>query len=101
MKANIDKNATYFCYDSYSTANRPKMEAELFDFARRNILYKTILGEAVDCLVGDLWNRQEILLTDHRNWKPVEISVYGGCDGLFWLNIGESNIRFRQIIGEY
>lgn len=101
MKAKINKESTYFCFDSYSTAGRPKMEAELFSWARDYILYKTIPGENVDDLVGDLWNRQEYLQSDHRNWKPVEISLYGWSNGLFWLNIGESNLRFREIIGEY
>ena len=101
MKAKINKESTYFCFDSYSTAGRPKMEAELFNKAKEYILYKTIYGDQVNDLVGDIWNRQEALLLDHRNWKPVEISLYGGQDGLFWLNIGESNLRFREIIGEY
>ena len=101
MKAQINTLSTYFCYDAYSTAGRPKMEDALYDFAKDYILYKTIPGDAVDDLVGDIWNRQEFLQADHRNWKPVEISVYGGQDGLFWLNIGESHLRFREIRGEY
>lgn len=101
MKAHINKESTYFCFDSYSTAGRPKMEAVLFSWAKDLILYKTIPGDAVDALETDLWHRQDVLLDDHKNWKPVEISVYGGQDGLFWMNIGESNLRFREIIGEY
>jgi hypothetical protein len=75
------------------------MEAELFNRAKVLVLYRTIPGDAVDDLVGDLWHFQEVLLHDHKNWKPVEISLYGGQDGLFWLNIGESNLRFREIRG--
>lgn len=101
MKAQINTLNTYFCYDAYSTAGRPKMEAELFDTAKLLVLYRIIPGDAVNDLVGDLWHRQEVLLADHKNWKPVGISVYGGQDGLFWLNIGESNLRFREIRGEY
>lgn len=101
MKAHINKESTYFCYDAYSTAGRPKMEAALFNIAKDLVLYRTIVGDLVDALETDLWHRQEVLLDDHKNWKPVEISVYGGLDGLFWLNIGESNLRFREIIGEY
>lgn len=101
MKAQINTLNTYFCYDAYSTAGRPKMEAELFNQAKILVLYRTIPGENVDDLVGGLWRRQEDLLLDHKNWKPVEISLYGGQDGLFWLNIGESNLRFREIRGEY
>lgn len=101
MKAQINTLNTYFCYDAYSTAGRPKMEAELFNIAKDLVLYRTIHGALVDALETDLWHRQDVLLDDHHNWKPVEISVYGGQDGLFWLNIGESNLRFREIRGEY
>lgn len=101
MKAKINKDSTYFCYDAYSTAGRPKMEAELFRWAKDHILYKTICGDQVNDLVGDIWNRQEILLLDHKNWKATSIDCNGGQDGLFWLNIGESHLSFREIIGEY
>ena len=101
MKAHINKKSTYFCFSSYSTAGRPKMEAELFNIAESLVLYRTIEGDLVDALEGDLWHRQEVLLDDHKNWKPVEISLCGGQDGFLWLKIGESNLRFREIIGEY
>lgn len=101
MKAKINKESTYFCFDSYSTAGRPKMEAALFNVAKDLVLYRTIEGDLVDALETDLQHRQEVLLDDHKNWKPVGISLYGGQDGLFWLNIGESNLRFREIRGEY
>lgn len=101
MKAHINKESTYFCFDSYSTAGRPKMEEALYDIARQNVLHHTIQGSVVDNLLEDLGHAQEHQKALHRNWKPVEISLYGGSDGLFWLNIGESNLRFREIIGEY
>ena len=101
MKAHINKESTYFCYDSYSTAGRPKMEAELFNIAKGYILYKTITGNLVDDLVGDLWNRQEALLHDHKNWKATSIDYHGGQDGHFWLDIGESHLSFREILGEW
>jgi len=97
---NIDKNATYFCYDAYSTAGRPKMEAELFDWARTLVLYRTIKGDFVDDLVADLWHRQEFLMQDHRNWKPTRIDYRGDVD-LFWLNIGETHLSFRRVLGAY
>lgn len=101
MKAQINTLNTYFCYDAYSTAGRPKMEEALYDIARRNVLHHTIQGSVVDNLLEDLAHAQEHQKALHRNWKPVEISLYGGSDGLFWLNIGESNLRFREIRGEW
>jgi hypothetical protein len=101
MKAQINTLNTYFCYDAYSTAGRPKMEAELFNIAKDLVLYRTIPGENVDDLVGDLWHRQEVLLEIHKNWKATSIDYHGGQDGHFWLNIGESHLSFREIRGEY
>ena len=101
MKAQINKLNDYFCYDAYSTAGRPKMEAELFNTAKLLVLYRIIPGDAVDNLVGDLWHRQEVLLDDHKNWKATSIDYHGGLDGHFWLNIGESHLSFREIRGDY
>ena len=101
MKPKINKNSTYFCFDSYSTANRPRMETELFERAKTLILYRTIEGCFVEDLKENLERSQRIIKDQHPNWKETEISVYGGEDGLFWLNIGEAHLRFRQIKGEY
>ena len=101
MKPQIDKNATYFCYDSYSTANRPKLEAELFERAKTLVLYRTIEGCFVKDILDNLERSQRLLKEEHPNWKETEVSVYGGQDGLFWLNIGAGNLRFREIRGEY
>ena len=59
MKAHINKESTYFCFDSYSTAGRPKMEEALFDLARRNVLHHTIEGSVVNNLLEDLAHAQE------------------------------------------
>ena len=101
MKANIDKNATYFCFHASITTIRATMEAEIFDFAKSRVLYYTIEGCWVKYLVKELEDRRDELEALHPNRRKVEISCHNGMDGLFWISIGQSRLSFRKIIGEY
>ena len=101
MTTKIDTSADYFCYDGYTTAGRPKMEAALYDYAKQLILHRTISGSDINDLTAVIMARQAELAELHHNWRPVEIRYSDGMDGLIWFYIGESHVTLRKIAGRF
>ena len=94
-------NQDWFCYDSYTTANRPKMESEIFDYARKIILYNLVAEGDFKNVIKELQLRQDTLAEKNPRWKRTDIHFTDGIGGLCWLNIGEGHLCLRKVLGEF
>lgn len=96
-----DSTQDWFCYDSYITSGRPKMEAELFDYAKKMILYRLIAEGDFKQVIKQLKLRQDVLAEQSPRWKRVNFHYSKGRNGLYWLYIGDSYFCLRKVLGDF
>ena len=95
-------NQDWFCYDSYTTANRPKMESEIFEYARKLILYNLVAEGEFKKVIKELQLRQDTLAKKNPRWKRTNIHYTNGTDDSHcWLIIGEGRLSLRKVLGEF
>ena len=101
MKKEDLKHTTWFVYDKYVVSGRPKMESAMMEHAEKLLLYRLVAGDDFGNVIKELNHSQDILAEQNPRWKKVDIQFNGGFGGLMWLRIGEQNLRFRQVVGEF
>jgi hypothetical protein len=95
-------NTRWFVYDYHCAAGRPKMEDAIFDFARKEFLYKEIYEPDLQSLVTICNRYQQKLWAENKRLKEVEITLtkqWGIDDNLRWLTIGGQSLHLRRIEG--
>ena len=101
MKKEDLKHATWFVYDKYVVSGRPKMESALMYRAEKLLLYRLVAGDDFGNVIKELNQWQDIFSEQNPRWKKVEIRFGDYYNGLICLHIGEQNLRFRQVVGEF
>ena len=77
------------------------MEAELFDYAKKMILYRLIAESDLKQVIKQLELRQDVLAEQNPRWRRVKCRYSSGMDGLRWLHIGEGHFCLRRVLGNF
>lgn len=97
----MNSTQEWFCYDYYYLSGRPKMENELFEYAKKMILYHLVAEGDFKEVLKQLELRQEILAGQNPRWRKVEIRYSDGLNGHCWLYIGDLHFSFQKVLGNF
>ena len=91
----------WFCYASYAEANLPKMESELFNYARKLILYNLVVEGDFNLVINELQLHQDTMAEEHPGWKRTNIRYTDLTEGGHcWLVIGECHLCLCKVLGK-
>lgn len=91
----------WFCFDYYIYAGQPKMEAALFEYATKLILYRLVSEASFKEVIKELELRQDALAEQNRRWKRVDLRISSGMNNICWLYVGASHFRLRKVLGDF
>ena len=101
----LNDNVRWFCFDYHCAAGRPKMEDEIFNYARSILMHRIILEKDFPAAVTMCNRKQQELYEQNKRLREVTVEMskdYGNYnDGIRWLYIGGQSLRFRRIEGEF
>lgn len=97
-------NQMWFVYGYYAAAGRPKMEDEIFLYARHILLYHMVYESDFNAIITLLNRKQQELHDKNKRLKEVDIAMtvdIGLVEGNRWLKIGAQALHLRRIEGEF
>ena len=97
-------NQMWFVYGYYAAAGRPKMEDEIFLYARHILLYHMVYESDFNAIITLLNRKQQELHDKNKRLKEVNIAMTvdtGLVEGNRWLKIGAQSLHLRRIEGEF
>ncbi len=90
----------WFIYDCYVVAGRPKAEAAVMDYARKNYLYDLVSEAALEDIQMELERYCMKIREQNKRLASVDIHVTDKkhrTDGHAWLYIGAQHLCIRKV----
>lgn len=91
----------WFCFDCYTHSACTKMETEIYDYAKKILLYRLVADEDLKEVIRQLQLKQDFLANQNPRWKRIKIQFSGEMNGLIWLNIACSQLCLRKVLGNF
>ena len=96
-----DQNTQWFFDGAYFVAGRPKMEDDLMSYARHEYLHCLVYDTYLPQIVKELQYKQELLWSQNKRLKRVEISLSKNDGGsVRWLHIGAQHLTLQRVKSE-
>lgn len=100
MSNNVNNYQRWFVFGTYQYSGAPKLETDLYNFARERYLYTLVYETDIDEMLRDITAKAELLHRAHKNCKPVDVrrsKDHGYQDNSIWLYMGAHALQLRKV----